>query len=126
MRQVKTGTILVVDDDHDILEAITDTLEAEGYRVIAAANGVDALAVLRTVPVDLILLDLLMPAMTGWELLEQGAGDDRIAGTPLIVISAMPSDVEPSPLIRAVLGKPLGRGALLGAVSRHLRVAPPP
>src|SRR5690606_14710578 len=95
--------------------------EEEGYRVIAARNGLEALTALGAEPVDLILLDLMMPAMNGWDFLEQGAGDPQIAGTPLVVISAMPNDVEPSPFVRGVLAKPFERGALLATVGSHLR-----
>jgi two-component system, chemotaxis family, chemotaxis protein CheY len=124
MRQAKSGTILVVDDDRDIVGAIVETLQEEGYRVISASNGLEALTALGAEPVDLILLDLMMPAMNGWDFLEQGAGDPQIAGTPLVVISAMPNDVEPSPFVRAVLAKPFERGALLATVGAHLRRRP--
>jgi CheY-like chemotaxis protein len=117
----KNGTILVVDDDHDILDAITEALEREGYRVVAAHNGLGALTALRAEPVDLILLDLLMPTMNGWEFLESSADDPRITSTPLIVVSAAPHEVEPGPHIRAILPKPFVRGALLELVATHIR-----
>jgi CheY-like chemotaxis protein len=115
------GTILVVDDDHDILDAITDALERAGYRVIGARNGVEALAVLHAEPVDLILLDLLMPTVNGWELLDTSAGDPVITSTPLVVVSAAPQDVAAHPHVRAILPKPFVRGALLDAVATHIR-----
>lgn len=114
------GTILVVDDDHDVLEAIQDVLEREGYVVRAARDGVEAKAVLAHEDVDLVLLDLMMPRMSGWDFLDQVTGNEP----PIIVLTAAPSDVEVGGSVRAVLKKPCGRGALLAAVKRHQREHP--
>lgn len=113
----RTGTILVVDDDHDILDAIAEVLTREGYRVVAASDGAEAIARLAAEPIDLILLDLLMPTMSGWEVIEQ-RGD---APPPIVVISAAPKDVVPSSSVRVVLQKPFVRGELLATVAAHLR-----
>lgn len=123
MARRKGGTVLVVDDDRDILDAMREVLEREGYRVLSAANGIEACTVLAAEPVDLILLDLLMPAMSGWEFLDTTAADERLAAVPVIVISAAPHDVgvERSN-VRAVLQKPFERGALLDLISRHARI----
>jgi two-component system, sensor histidine kinase and response regulator len=125
MRNRRTGRILVVDDDRDILVAITEVLEREGYLVATAANGNEALAVLATEPCDLIILDLLMPVMSGWEVIESQVGRDRLRGIPMIVISAAPRDVAPDAATRTILEKPFERGALLRAVAAHLPAAPP-
>jgi CheY-like chemotaxis protein len=114
------GTVLVVDDDRDILEAIRDELEREGYRVVSAANGEEAIAVLDGEAIDLVLLDLMMPAMSGWHVLERGLDRDRLAAIPVIVISAVPRDLVPDGRVRAVLRKPFDRSALLDAVANHL------
>lgn len=119
----RSGTILVVDDDRDILDAIEEALQREGYRVVSAGNGAEAIAVLARERIDLILLDLLMPTMNGWEFLDSRAGD-AASTPPLIIVSAAPGDVEPSPAVRAVLQKPFERGVLLDAVSRHVRRPP--
>lgn len=111
------GTILVVDDDHDVLDAIRAVLEREGYRVLSAMNGLEAQAVLAAERVDLVLLDLVMPAMNGWDLLDSLGGDPP----SVIVISVAPTDLEPSGPVRAVLKKPFERGTLLAAVARQLR-----
>jgi CheY-like chemotaxis protein len=116
------GTVLVVDDDNDILDAMRETLEREGYRVLSAANGIEAFTVLSREKVDLILLDLLMPAMSGWEFLESNAGDELLASTPIVVVSAAPHDLATDGgNVKAVLQKPFERGALLGAIGTHLR-----
>ena len=84
------GCILVVDDDEAIRETLGDCLRDEGYEVYSAANGAQALAVLaRLEGTCLVLLDLMMPVMSGWEMLEAMRADPRYAATPVVVISAM-------------------------------------
>ena len=63
--------ILVVDDDPDILDALTMILEAEGYQVVTARDGVEGLANLKAEVPDLMILDLLMPRMDGFAVLKQ-------------------------------------------------------
>jgi CheY-like chemotaxis protein len=121
MARRKGGSLLVVDDDRDILDAMREVLQREGYRVLSAANGIEACTVLASESVDLILLDLLMPAMSGWEFLDTTAADPRLAALPIIVISAAPHDVGDRPNVRAVLQKPFERGALLDLIATHAR-----
>ena len=85
----RTEYILIVDDDEDIRLALAEALEDEGYQVRTAANGKEALALLRSSPPPcLILLDLMMPVMNGWEFREQQLGDPALAEIPVYVISA--------------------------------------
>jgi len=63
--------ILVVDDDPDILDALAMILEAEGYQVVTARDGVEALASLKAEMPDLMILDLLMPKMDGFAVLRE-------------------------------------------------------
>lgn len=85
--------VLVVEDDLAVRETLRDVLEMEGYRVLTAENGAEALAVLsRSTPPCLILLDLMMPVMDGWQLLEilRSPGDGTPYATiPVAVISAV-------------------------------------
>lgn len=81
--------ILVVDDDPDILDALVEILEAEGYRAERARNGQEALERLRASPPALILLDLMMPVMDGWEFAQRLKEEPPdLAHTPIIVLSA--------------------------------------
>ena len=72
MREVyKVANILVCDDDKDIVEAIGIYLEQEGYTVIKAYDGVEAINVLRSQPVDLLIIDIMMPKLDGIEMLRE-------------------------------------------------------
>ncbi len=81
--------VMIVEDDADVRDSISDALEAEGYRVYAAADGAEALRMLAQVPTpSLILLDLMMPVMDGWELLGRLKQDARLAEVPVAIVSA--------------------------------------
>ena len=81
--------LLVVEDDETILASLSDFLRDEGAVLTTAANGRDALAMLRTAePPDLILLDLMMPVMDGWEFRIAQRADRALAGIPIIALSA--------------------------------------
>jgi CheY-like chemotaxis protein len=84
--------VLVVDDDPDILDALSEILEVEGYEVQRARNGREALQRLERGLPDLVLLDLMMPVMDGWELIKALSQDDRLATLPVVVISALDQD----------------------------------
>ncbi len=83
-----SGVILVVDDDPDILEALSEILEGEGFRIRQARNGQEALESLVAEPPNLILLDLTMPVMDGWEFAEHMHRRKDWAQIPVIVLSA--------------------------------------
>ncbi|OCC14531.1 Two-component system sensor histidine kinase/response regulator, hybrid [Dissulfuribacter thermophilus] len=86
----KRPTILLVDDLPDNLYVFTELLRREGYEVIAASNGKKALELLYSHPeqIDLVLSDVMMPEMTGFELCKLIKGDDRICEIPIILITA--------------------------------------
>jgi CheY-like chemotaxis protein len=81
--------VLIVEDDIDIRDALSQILEEEGYTVATAANGQEALDVLRSGPPPrLILLDLMMPVMNGWQFRAEQRSDPALASIPVVVISA--------------------------------------
>lgn len=80
--------VLVVEDDKDIRETMGLVLEGEGYEVVMAPNGKEALQLLQTgLRPCIILLDLMMPVMSGWEMREQMLRDPAMADIPTIVIT---------------------------------------
>ena len=86
-----TGRILVVDDNAHALRAMSELLEFEGFSVLTAKNGLDALNKMRTADhISLVLLDLWMPVMDGWEVLRRKRSDAAIAEIPVVVLSAVP------------------------------------
>jgi CheY-like chemotaxis protein len=114
--------ILVVDDDRDIRDTLIETLEDHGYRAAGAANGAEALAVLRTTEPRpcLILLDLMMPVMDGQGFREEQLKNPTWAEIPVVVISAY-NDVEDKArtLSAEYMRKPLGIRPLIEVVRRH-------
>ena len=84
-----SGQILVVDDDDLNLDILARRLERDGHVVTTASNGFDALDKMRTQPFDLVLLDIMMPKMNGYQVLEAIRDDEQLRHTPVIVISAV-------------------------------------
>ncbi len=83
------GLLLVVDDDEANREVLSRRLESQGYTVATAENGQRALDTLRAGVFDLVLLDIMMPEMDGYEMLERLKADDRLRHIPVIMISAL-------------------------------------
>ncbi len=114
--------ILLVEDDTGIRDSVAECLEIEGYRVAAVANGEDALEWLsREVP-DVLLVDLVMPVMSGGELLAHLKADPRLAGIPAVLMTAaIPAPGSFVPKADAMLPKPFDLDALLEVVRRLAR-----
>lgn len=112
--------ILVVEDDMAIREALKMTLELDGFSVLVASGGVEALAILKNSPLpNLILLDLLMPGMNGYEFLEHIKKEpaELIANIPIIVLSAV-AKIERNkiPAVHGVFQKPVDLNKLVDAI----------
>jgi two-component system, chemotaxis family, chemotaxis protein CheY len=130
MKPFGGSLILVVDDDEDIRCALGDTLEAEGYRVVLAEDGRDALEKLRGLPElpAMILLDLMMPNMDGLQFRAAQQGDPALSSIPVIVLSA-DSQVKQKAATLGVAGcmaKPVRITDLLKVVERFARAQPSP
>lgn len=82
-------TILVVDDNPSLLDLLEASIELQGHQVVKAENGLEALNVLRFQNVDLMLLDIMMPVMDGYEVLQHMQTDPELSRTPVIVMSAL-------------------------------------
>ena len=113
---------MVVEDDYAIRETLRELLEEEGYRVTQASNGAEALARLRSMRAPrLILLDLMMPVMDGWEFRSAIRRDEKLASIPVIVLSADHGlDQKVSGLaVQGYLSKPFELDDLLKEVERY-------
>jgi DNA-binding response OmpR family regulator len=116
------ATILVVDDEPDIRLLARMTLEHEGYVVLEAEDGAVALDVARREHPDLILLDVMMPELDGWEVLQEikSANDSDLVSTPVLMLTALsaPLDRAKGGIEGAVryLTKPINLDELRGAV----------
>ncbi len=124
-KEVRTGSgtrvacrILVVDDDDDTRSALADLLEHEGFGVRTAANGVEALAAMRSEQPALVLLDLLMPELDGFEVLRVKRDDPAIASIPVIVLTAWRGDALDVDV--DVVAKPFDLDALLTRMRARL------
>ncbi|WP_437601141.1 response regulator [Sorangium sp. So ce590] len=117
----KTGRILVVEDDLDIRSILSQLLVFEGYDVDEASDGAEALAMLRKDPLPaLILLDLMMPIMDGWQLRAELQRDPTLSSVPVVIVSAdVRAEQEASRLrVAGLLKKPLQIEPLLDLVHR--------
>ncbi len=94
MEPSNTKTLLLADDEQFIVIAYKDGLERAGYKVVVAHDGEEVLQQLATVSPDLILLDLIMPKMNGFEVLKVLKADPTYADIPVMVLSnlSQPSD----------------------------------
>jgi CheY-like chemotaxis protein len=119
--------VLVVDDDPDILEAICDILEGEGYRVARARHGEEALTRAEHERPDVILLDLMMPVMDGVAFSRAMRDRPALCDVPVVVISA-DGNPQRAAVVGAVgyLAKPFDIDALLSQVAGLTRARPVP
>lgn len=80
--------VLIIEDDPDILELLSYTLGKEGYETTMAATGEAGLAAMRERAPDLVLLDVMLPGMDGFELLRKAKADPALARVPVLMVSA--------------------------------------
>jgi len=123
--------ILVVDDEQDIRHLVALILEAAGYTVTQAASGLEALNIINAQTFDLVILDIMMPEIDGWEVCRQIKSRQQTRNLPILILT-----VRSQPLDRVIglevvhaddyLTKPFDRQELLKVVERLLAVTPEP
>jgi CheY-like chemotaxis protein len=119
--EARSFSVLVVDDDPSIRKMIVAALKRDGipYTFVEAANGRDALETMRNDNPDVVVLDLMMPIMSGWDVLRERSNDARLRDIPVIVVSAN-RDPEVATAVTsgicAFLPKPFDIGALSALV----------
>ena len=111
-------SVLIIEDHADLREMLAVLLETEGYQVRTATNGADALSTLAAARPDLILLDLMMPVMTGDEFRQRQLSDPRYRDVPVFCMSAAHDGRERAARIQAndYFQKPVDFDRLLGAL----------
>jgi len=123
--QVVSPAIMVVDDSLTVRKITTRLLEREGYRVLTAKDGVDALEQMKDTLPGVLLVDIEMPRMDGFDLTRAVRGDPRLQGIPIIIISSRTAEKHRARAaelgVNAFLGKPYQESELLQHIAQHLR-----
>ena len=117
------GGVLIVEDDEDIRADLAAILRIKGFAVAEAANGVEALAQMRNALPCVLLLDLMMPEMNGWELGAIMATEARLQKVPIVVVSGAGRLDQSTKAIApaAILAKPFELSHLIDVVARYCR-----
>ena len=118
--------ILIVDDTVDNIKLLSDLLEVEGYQVRSSASGPEALAALSRDPYDLVLLDIVMPDMNGYEVCRRIRQDTRLATLPVVMVTALDAKEERVKGLEAgadeFLSRPINHPELLARARSLLRI----
>jgi CheY-like chemotaxis protein len=113
-------TVLVVDDHAQLRHSLERLLERAGYRVLAAGNGAEGLARLRSGGVDVVVLDIDMPVMNGRAFLVARSADAQLARIPVVVYSADPRPPALPSGLTAWIWKGTESAELLGAIAAQV------
>jgi CheY-like chemotaxis protein len=117
-------TILVVDDSPVVVEAVRDALDKDGFTVLTAGDGIEALDLVRANHVDLILLDIDMPRMNGYQLCKLLKRDKKLKDIPVVMLTAKSSDTDKQWGVKAgtneYLTKPFNYAKVREVLSRLL------
>jgi len=114
------ATVLVVDDDPSVCALLAKTLDKEGFRVISASNGIEAMALARKHRPHAITLDVLMPQMDGWRALKEFKADPELRNIPVIMVTVLNERGMAIPLGAAdFITKPVDRQRLMAILRDH-------
>jgi chemosensory pili system protein ChpA (sensor histidine kinase/response regulator) len=118
---VRSAVVMVVDDSLTVRRVTQRLLEREGYQVLLAKDGVDALEQLQQTTPDLMLVDIEMPRMDGFDLTRNVRGGEKTAGIPIIMITSRTADKHRNYAldlgVNAYFGKPFQEPVLLAAIA---------
>ncbi|MGB2897628.1 MAG: response regulator transcription factor [Candidatus Acidiferrum sp.] len=130
MRSITMKRILIIEDDRDIVELVRYNLANEGYQVSAAHDGSTGLSTLKKTPPDLLLLDLMLPKLSGLEICREVRRDDSLNRLPILMLTARGEEADR--VVGLEMGaddyvtKPFSPRELLARVKALLRRAEPP
>ena len=119
--------ILCVEDEPEMIDLIRLILGRRGFEVIGATGGVEGLKMVREQKPDLVLLDLMMPDMDGWEVYQQIKADEKTKGIPVIVVTAKAKIIDKViglhiAKVDDYIAKPFSPQNLLNSVDRVLKI----
>ena len=122
--------ILVIEDEAEMIDLTRIVLEREGYEVLGAVGGARGLEMIRQEKPDLILLDLMMPDIGGWEVYRQVKADQELAQIPVIVVTAKAQSIDKVLGLQVAkvddyITKPFGPKELLESIDRVLNSQDP-
>lgn len=119
------GTIMVIDDERFIIKILQTVLEAEGYRVITANNGLEGMKKCKDIIADLILVDLMMPELDGYEFIEIIRSEKDFKEIPIIILSAKPLAQDQGEAFKLgadfYMQKPIEREKLLSVIANLIQ-----
>ena len=118
-RDRRQVSVLVIDDDADTRELLDEALARAGYTVVTASNGQEALALLRSIRPEMILLDIQMPVMDGSEFREAQRRDHDLIKIPTVVMTGSKEEPLLDIAVVETLTKPFRTKELLAVVRRH-------
>ncbi len=113
--------VLVVDDEPDTLELVKLVLESGGFETVLAANGMDALAKVGNTKLDLVLLDIMMPDMDGWEVFRKIK--EKYPALPIAILTAKAQNIDKLLGLHVLkaddyITKPFGKNELINKVKK--------
>lgn len=111
--------VAIVEDDSEFRNMLRELLEEEQYRVVAVANGAEALEALSNIVPNVILLDVSMPVMDGFDFLRFRNEDPRLAAVPVVLVTNARPHERPTTGVSNVVRKPIDIDEILFAIRRY-------
>lgn len=117
--------IMVIDDEPDVVDLVKLILESDGFKVVTAYSGKEALEKIEKEMPDLVLLDIMMPQMDGWEVFRRIKANKKTADIPVAMLTAKTQSIDKMIGLHVVkvddyITKPFGRSELLERVKKIL------
>jgi CheY-like chemotaxis protein len=119
-----TVDVLIVDDEDAFRESLLESIRRLGFVAVAASHGAEALRLARDRPPRLILLDLQMPLINGWQFLERRRSDRHLSQIPVVVVTGIAVDLAARDDVDAQLAKPVSEADLLAILDEFLSRPP--